>query len=181
MYQAYCDEIAEWALQHQRLGGPAFNPRRMTWIKPSFAWVLYRAGYGRKHNQNRILKLQLSHAAIAELLSACACKHGGGGSKGRVQWDPARDLFSAEPKGREPRKMLRERAIQIGLSRDLSERLVASTLSIQDVTELALEVETAHRAKDVRGAMAALAPRLPLERPYLPRCEQAELVRLGMV
>jgi hypothetical protein len=142
---------------------------------------LRRAADGLKHSQNRILKLKLSHAALAALLEACACKHGGGGSKGRVQWDPARDLFSAEPKGREPRKMLRERAIQIGLSRDLSERLVASTLSIQDVTELALEVETAHRAKDVRGAMAALAPRLPLERPYLPRCEQAELVRLGMV
>jgi hypothetical protein len=81
---------------------------RMTWIKPSFAWMLYRAGYGRKTGQTRILKLKLPHAAVAELLSACECKHGGGGSKGRVQWDPSRDLMSSDGKGNatEPRRML---------------------------------------------------------------------------
>ena len=30
----------------------------MTWIKPSFAWMLYRCGYGRKHAQSRVLKLK---------------------------------------------------------------------------------------------------------------------------
>ena len=59
-YQAYNDEIAEWAVQHQQFGGPQFNPTRMTWIKPSFAWVLYRSGYARKHNQTRILRVKLS-------------------------------------------------------------------------------------------------------------------------
>ena len=48
-----------------RFGGPDFNPTRMTWIKPSFAWVLYRSGYGRKHNQTRILKVKLAHEAVA--------------------------------------------------------------------------------------------------------------------
>merc|ERR1740121_3005493 len=47
-YQAFNKEIADWALENQKFGGPAFNPVRMTWIKPSFAWVLYRAGYGHK-------------------------------------------------------------------------------------------------------------------------------------
>jgi phosphopantetheine adenylyltransferase len=179
-YQAYNDAIASWAVAHQTLGGPAFNASRMTWIKPSFAWVLYRAGYGRKHSQERILKIKLPHAAVSSLLSRCACKHGGGGAKGRVQWDPARDLFTCEDKGRAPRRMLRERAIQIGLSGDLSERFVASIIAVTDVTELAHRVGAAHAAKDVAAAMAALAPELPAEREYLPRCEPAELVRLQM-
>ena len=183
-YQAYSAEIAEWAVREQRFGGPHFNASRMTWIKPSFAWVLYRSGYGRKHNQQRILKVKLPHALVAELLSACACKHGGGGSKGRVQWDPARDLMSSESKGREPRRMLRERAIQIGLSRDLSERYVAGALSITDVSALAQQVGVAHGAKDerqVKVAIEQLLPQLPQERPYMPLCADEVLMRLGMM
>jgi len=182
-YQAFSDEIAEWALREQRFGGPNFNVTRMTWIKPSFAWVLYRSGYARKHNQERILKIKLAHALVAELLRACACKHGGGGSKGRVQWDPARDLMTSEDRGREPRRMLRERAIQIGLSRDLSERYVAGVLSISDVSDLARQVGVAHRNKDewqVKAAMTELLPQLPVERPYMPSCPEEELVRLGL-
>jgi len=34
--QAYNHEIADWALEHQRFGGPSFNATRMIWIKPSF-------------------------------------------------------------------------------------------------------------------------------------------------
>ena len=51
-YQAFKDSIADWAIEHQTLGGaPEFRPLRMTWIKPSFAWVLYRSGYATKHSQ----------------------------------------------------------------------------------------------------------------------------------
>ena len=76
--------------------------------------------------------------------------------------------------------MLRERAIQVGLSRSLSEDYVASIVAIEDATALAREVGAAHAAKDVRAAMAPLLPRLPLERPDLPLCDEATLVRLGM-
>ena len=41
-YQAYNSDIADYALEHQKFGGPSWGPSRMTWIKPSFAWVLYR-------------------------------------------------------------------------------------------------------------------------------------------
>mmetsp|Transcript_71302 Transcript_71302/g.133369 ORF Transcript_71302/g.133369 Transcript_71302/m.133369 type:complete len:254 (+) Transcript_71302:59-820(+) len=182
VYQAYCSEIADYAVLHQQLGGPAFNPTRMTWIKPSFAWMLYRAGYALKHKQEHILKLKLPHDALAGLLSSCSCKHGGGGSKGRVQWDPARDLMSSEGKGKgiEPRKCLRDRAIQIGLSRDLSERYVQSIISIADVTALAQQVGVAHHAKDVTVAMRELQHLLPTERPYVPHCDDETLVRLQM-
>merc|ERR1712013_714378 len=54
----------------------------MTWIKPSFAWMMYRSGYGRKPNQTNVLKIKLGHEAVAELLNECTCKHGGGGGMG---------------------------------------------------------------------------------------------------
>merc|ERR1719282_190084 len=167
VYQAYCDEIADWALAHQQFGGPRFCPKRMTWIKPSFAWVLYRSGYGQKHGQARILKVKLSHESIAELLSHCQCldtnkaTRKGGAEKDRevssgvVQWDPGRDLMTADDKGREPRNLLRSRAIQIGLKGWMSELYVRSVMSIQDVTELAHRVGQAHIAKK-KGAAAAM-------------------------
>lgn len=178
-YQAYNDEIADWAVQHQQFGGPNFNPTRMTWIKPSFAWVLYRSGYACKHNQTRILKVKLSHASVAELLQNCQCRTGGGGSKGRVQWDPEHDLMSAD--GKVPRKMLRRRAIQIGLKGSLSEMYVRSVVSIEDVTELAHRIHEAHNATDTKSAMSHLLPELPVERPYMPSCPEPVLARLRML
>ena len=40
--------------------------------------LCFRSGYGTKHGQTSVLKVKLSHAAVAELLNECACKHGGG-------------------------------------------------------------------------------------------------------
>jgi len=179
-YQAYNDIIADWALENQRFGGPEFKPDRMTWIKPSFAWVLYRSGYGRKHNQTRILKIKLSHDTVSDLLSQCQCGHGGGGSKGRVQWDPARDLMTSDDR-REPRRMMRRRAIQIGLKGSLSEQYVAATLRIEDVTELAHKVGEAHLSKQCSEAMAKLLPELPSERPYTLKCNDGVLYNLGLL
>ena len=186
-YQAFCDDIAEWSIKNQCLGGERFNPKRMTWIKPSFGWMLYRSGYGSKHNQTRVLKLKISHESLAYILQRCQCSHGRGGSLGRVQWDPARDLWS--PDGREPRKMLRKRAIQIGIKGPLSEYYLRSILSIEDVTELAQDVGRAHLLlgskkdpfKPGEGPMQLLAPRLPDERSYLPCCPPATLQQLGML
>ena len=178
-YQAYNDVIADWAVEHQQFGGPNFNPTRMTWIKPSFAWVLYRSGYARKHNQTRILKVKLSHASVAELLSACQCRTGGGGSKGRVQWDPERDLMSGD--GKAPRQMLRRRAIQIGLKGSLSELYVRSVIAIEDMTDIAHRVQAAHMAADTKLAMSQLLPELPVERPYMPCCPEPVLARLRMM
>jgi len=196
VYQAFCNEIADWALAHQKFGGPKFCPKRMTWIKPSFAWVLYRSGYGRKHGQERILKVKLSHDALAEILSHCQCldtnratRQGGAEkdrevSSGVVQWDPARDIMTSDERGREPRKQLRSRAIQIGLKGWMSELYVRSVVSIQDVTALAQRVAQAHTAKK-KGAtatmMAELLPELPVEHPYMPRCADPRLAELALL
>ena len=178
VYQAFKDSIADWALENQRFGGPEFNPRRMTWIKPSFAWVLYRSGYARKHNQTRILKIKLPHEAIAHILSQCACGKGGGGHKGRVQWDPERDMLSGD--GKEPDKLGQTRAIQIGMKDEVSEFYVQNAVSIEDVTELAHKVQDAHSSKD-KDSIEVLADIIPDERPYIPTCSKETLENLGML
>ena len=176
-YQAFKDDIANWALENQRYGGPDFDPKRMTWIKPSFAWVLYRSGYAQKHHQNRILKIKITHDAVAEILSKCSCRHGGGGTVGRVQWDPERDLFAAC--GNVPRKMIRQRAIQIGVKGSLCEFYVQSIISIQDVTDLAHIVQNAHISK-TKDDLEKISSLLPVERPYMPICSKEVLENLGM-
>lgn len=196
VYQAYKKEISEWALKHQRLGGPEWKPNRMTWIKPSFAWMLYRSGYGTKKSQEFVLKIKLSHESIAHLLTHCQCvdtnketgikkqTHEGSGN-GRVQWDPERDLFSPDDRAANvPRKMLRTRAIQIGLAGSIKDFYVNNILSIEDVTELAHKVRSAHgmkNRKDIKLAMEALRPNLPIERPYLPMLSERKLIELAML
>ena len=48
VYQAYSDPIADAALAHGTFVSPPFKMERMTWIKPSFLWMMYRAGWGLK-------------------------------------------------------------------------------------------------------------------------------------
>merc|ERR1711974_584072 len=144
-------------------GAPNFSTSRMSWIKPSLGWVLYRSGYGYKPSQNRILKIKVPHLALAEILSQCQCvdtnkatrsTHDGesGSGNGRVQWDPERDVMSAD--GKEPREKLRRRAIQIGLKGRVFEIYLHSLISIADITELGHRICAAHRqgSKRTQGA-----------------------------
>lgn len=208
VYQAYCDEIADYAVANETLGGPNFRSQRMTWIKPSFAWMLYRSGYATKHGQRRILKVKLSHNAITYILSHCVCvdtnratqsavrtksrkshtKEADGDlscGTGRVQWDPGRDITT--PDGKVPQKLGGARAIQIGIQGQLSEYYVRNILSVEDVTGLAHQVRSAHQIKGRRqlqlrqAAMEELGSFLPLERPYMPCCSPDTLMALGML
>ena len=47
VYQAYNADIAEEAVRLQNFGSN-FNFNRMTWIKPSFLWLMYRSNRGTK-------------------------------------------------------------------------------------------------------------------------------------
>ena len=47
VYQAYSSSIAEPALRAGRFV-PPFSRTRMTWIKPSFLWMMYRSGWATK-------------------------------------------------------------------------------------------------------------------------------------
>lgn len=47
VYQAYNPTIAHEAVKLQTFGD-SFNLNRMTWIKPSFLWLMYRSNWGTK-------------------------------------------------------------------------------------------------------------------------------------
>ena len=58
VYQAYNNEIAGEALKLGKFGNK-FSLNRMTWIKPSFLWMMYRSGWASKQGQERILAIDL--------------------------------------------------------------------------------------------------------------------------
>lgn len=47
VYQAYRPAIADRAVEFQKFV-PPFKLGRMTWIKPSFLWMMDRCGWGEK-------------------------------------------------------------------------------------------------------------------------------------
>src|SRR3712207_6062427 len=67
VYQAFKPSIVEAALRHGTFK-EGFNLDRMTWIKPSFGWMLYRSQYATAHRQERILKIKLPHQAFLTIL-----------------------------------------------------------------------------------------------------------------
>jgi hypothetical protein len=143
VYQAYSSEIATAAVKSQRLdASPKFSATRMTWIKPSWAWMMYRSGYSYKDpGQARILALSLTHAAFLSLLrkATLSTSHGAVDAMGlnddikksasvRVQWDPERTVRLEK---------LPYRSIQIGVPGALISDLVEGTVKIEDVTDKA--------------------------------------------
>ena len=59
VYQAFNLNIASYAVQHQKFGGDSYSFNRMSWIKPGFLWMMHRAGWAQKENQERILAITL--------------------------------------------------------------------------------------------------------------------------
>jgi len=48
VYQAFNPEIADYAIKNQKFGGEHYSFTRMSWIKPGFLWMMYRAGWASK-------------------------------------------------------------------------------------------------------------------------------------
>src|ERR1700722_15522131 len=68
VYQAYSAAIAEPALAAQRFV-PPFSMERMSWIKPSFLWLMERSNWGQKSGQERILAVRISRTGWEEALA----------------------------------------------------------------------------------------------------------------
>ncbi|KAK2025696.1 hypothetical protein LX32DRAFT_665791 [Colletotrichum zoysiae] len=117
VYQAHSSTIATAAVETQRLdASPSFKTTRMTWIKPSWAWMLYRAAYSFKDpGQERILALKMRHGDLVDLLR----------------------------KGRDVRlERLPHRSIQIGIPPGICRDWVATMIiGIEDVTARARELK----------------------------------------
>lgn len=58
IYQAFKKEIALPAVKAQTFVSP-FKIERMTWIKPSFLWMMYRSGWAEKEGQEHILAIKI--------------------------------------------------------------------------------------------------------------------------
>ncbi|MEU9921747.1 DUF4291 domain-containing protein [Streptomyces griseoluteus] len=167
VYQAYGERIAVPALRAGTFVDP-FKTTRMTWIKPSFLWMMYRCGWAGKPDQERVLALDITREGFEWALANACPSHFDRArfatgvdwrealrvSPVRVQWDPERDLrFNP----------LSHRAIQIGLSGNAVARYVRDWIvSVRDVTPLAHEVHAAVRSGNDEAARALL----PVERPY---------------
>lgn len=146
VYQAFKPSTVAAALANGTFA-EGFNMHRMTWIKPSFGWMLYRSGYASKIRQKAILKIKLSHAGFRETLSQSIetsynhriyashedWKNALDASEVRHQWDPDRALNGYK---------LERRAIQIGIRGSMVERYVYEwILSLTEVTTLAYEIQ----------------------------------------
>ena len=59
IYQAYPPAIADAALNAAGRFVPPFWFHRMTWIKPSFLWLMHRSNWGQKSGQERVLAVRV--------------------------------------------------------------------------------------------------------------------------
>jgi hypothetical protein len=165
VYQAFGPVIAERAIAAQTFE-PPFKRSRMTWIKPSFTWMMYRSGWGAKPGQERILGIDISRSGFEWALSqSCLTEFDAdlhGSFEGweamlrsapvRVQWDPERTVKL---------ESLPWRTIQIGLGgRAVDAYLDEWIRNIEDLTTLAHDVEVAVKRGDPAPGL------LPAELPY---------------
>jgi len=179
VYQAYNKFIAEKAIKDKRFSEP-FSFNRMTWIKPSFLWMMERSGYGQKAGQEYILAVRIKRSSWEYALSQAVLTHPQKGvyqsgeewkeqidkATVNVQWDPERSIRGAK---------LDYRSIQVGISRHLIEEYNNDWIvDIQDYTPLAhqiyqLKIDGRHdKAKEL----------LPKEKVYT--VSEEIMRRLGM-
>jgi hypothetical protein len=173
VYQAYSDDIADSALTKGTFVCPPFKMGRMTWIKPSFLWMMYRAGWGLKDaGQKRILAIDITREGFEWALAHSCLSHADefmskeeweakkNASPVRIQWDPERDLLL---------RPLEHRAIQIGLSKEAVELYVHKWIT--QVTDLTPLTHSIH-ALVIQEKFEEAKHRLPKEKPYLSAFHQ---------
>jgi len=127
VYQAYSPQIAVPAVAAGRFVDP-FKRDRMTWIKPSFLWMMHRC-WATKPGQERVLAVEITRAGFEwALVRACLSHYDRDlyedkvawarclkSSPVRVQWDPERSVQL---------QALRYRSLQLGLGGEAVDRFV---------------------------------------------------------
>jgi hypothetical protein len=166
VYQAYNPTLGSYAATNGRFPD-TYNRDRMTWIKPSFLWMMHRSGWATKQRQERVLAIEITRSGLEWALANAALSHyqtDVHSSKEewgatlrrpvRVQWDPERSLTM---------RPLEHRSLQVGLSGDAVHRYVDSWIvGITDATELAHRIHSLIKTNSLTAAEALLPP----ERPY---------------
>jgi hypothetical protein len=162
VYQAYNRSIALSASKNQKFISPPFKLERMTWIKPSFLWMMYRSGWATKENQEHILSVQITREGFEWALAHSCLSHFESGaynsyddwktrlynSPVRIQWDPEKDIFLNK---------LDYRSIQIGLNGIAVQKYVNEwTVSIEDITPYCKNIYSLILNKEIEEAYKLL-------------------------
>lgn len=157
VYQAYNHAIADAALEAQHFV-PPFSTQRMTWVKPSFLWMMERCGWATKVDQQRVLAVRVKRSAFDAWVSqAVSTSQANVNADVRVQWDPERNLRGGK---------LNHRSLQLGLGRGVIRAYATELIvGIDDVTALAKRIDALRRD----GAWPAAEKLLPLEKLYVVR------------
>ena len=173
VYQAYSPAIGLPAARDGRFPA-AWKRDRMTWIKPSFLWMMYRCGWGTKEGQETVLAVEITRDGFEwALRNSCLSSYVREvhpdratwqrqlkRSPARVQWDPERDLRL---------RPLPYRSLQLGLSGEASRRYADEwTVAIRDVTPLAHEIHALVKDGDLDSAAKLLPPERPFPTPEPP-------------
>ncbi|MEW7278186.1 DUF4291 domain-containing protein [Aquimarina sp. 2201CG1-2-11] len=167
VYQAYRSAIAIPAVKNQKFV-PPFKMERMTWIKPSFLWMMYRCGWTQKEGQEHILAIKVKREGWEwALKNACLShfikdihitqetwKEALHNSPVRIQWDPEKDIFLNK---------LDYRSIQVGLTGIAVEKYVNDWIvSIEDISDKSKHIHSLVLNNKIEEAKQLL----PLENIY---------------
>ena len=141
VYQAYNTIIAKEAIALQTFG-ENFNINRMTWIKPSFLWLMYRSNWGTKKNQECILAIDIYQSKFNQLLEkAVLTSPDSIMYTNNIQWRKAFDETTVYCQWDSDRSIngnaINRAAIQIGLKGStLRDFLDTGIYYIEDITPL---------------------------------------------
>ncbi|AGL21360.1 DUF4291 domain-containing protein [Actinoplanes sp. N902-109] len=167
VYQAHPVPVALAAARAGRFV-PPFQPDRMSWLKPSFRWMMYRSQWATASGQERILAVEITREGFEWALAhSCLAQYDHNfypdrddwcaklkSSPVRFQWEPERSLRMAP---------LPYRALQVGLGVEVIDKFVGEwTVGIEDITHAARRIgDLVRRGDEHRAGMM-----LPDERPY---------------
>jgi len=144
VYQAYNKIIASEAVMKGTFGNN-FKMDRMTWIKPSFLWMMYRCAT--KENQECVLAIDIQRNAFDYLVANAVIstyqeemyrsreewKRLIHSSDIRLQWDPERDIHG---------NPLNYRSLQLGLRGEAVRKYVNEWIvDITDITSYVNELK----------------------------------------
>lgn len=167
IYQAYNKNIALPALKNNKFEEP-FSFNRMTWIKPSYLWLMERSNWGTKSNQEYILGIKIKRECWEKALSLGVLTHPDeqvyrNGLEWEekfkqalvhIQWDPERTIRGAK---------LQERTIQVGISKSLINKYNDEWITeILDLTPLTKKIRELIKVGKIKEAQRLL----PKEKNY---------------
>lgn len=168
IYQAFKDSIAAYAVANQRFGGEDYEFNRMTWLKPSFLWMMYYSGWAKKQDQENVLAIRIGRNGFDEILrqavmstfykdiyeNNASWKKQVEQADVQLQWEPYHDLIG---------NMTDRKAVKIGIKGDILQRYNEEwILNIENVTSYVKQQQQfilSHQLQWVE---------LPKERVYTP-------------